>query len=87
MVTFNMNSDGKLFSKLAGPAGEIQPVYEWADDANGKRRPTSIQARDHQGKPLWQAQVQITTVSYGRVNAEIAALQFAGDKEEFEELL
>ena len=55
--------------------GIVQPVFEWIETPEGRRRPSEVQDRDEDtGMPLWQVEVSYRTESFGRettVNAMV----------------
>lgn len=55
---------------------EPEPVYEWQEGADGKRRPSNVQ-ETVDGKPLWQLQVMARSVSFGRAEPTFFTLQLA----------
>ena len=47
--------------------GIVEPVREWTETADGKRRPSDKQARNEDtGMPLWGVEVLYTQTNYGR---------------------
>ena len=55
--------------------GIVQPVFEWIETPEGRRRPSEVQDRDEDtGMPLWSVEVSYRTESFGRettVNAMV----------------
>lgn len=55
--------------------GIVQPVFEWMETPEGKRRPSEIQARDENtGMPLWSVEVSYRSEAFGRehtINATV----------------
>jgi hypothetical protein len=65
MATFAV--DGKRQQMVA--TGVVEPVMEWVETAEGKRRPGDAQARqDGTGMPLWGVEVAYQTENWGRVS-------------------
>ncbi len=47
--------------------GIVEPLREWEETSDGRRRPSERQARDEQtGMPLWAIEVLYTQTSFGR---------------------
>lgn len=47
--------------------GIVEPVREWTETADGKRRPSEVQAREPEtGMPLWGVEVLYVQTSFGR---------------------
>lgn len=47
--------------------GIVEPVFEWEETPEGRRRPSEHQARNEAtGMPLWQVEVLYTQVVFGR---------------------
>jgi hypothetical protein len=74
MSSFAIDSDRHVM--LA--TGIVSPVMEWATDAEGRRRPSEVQAvdRDDEGNgsglPLWGVEAVYTSSSWGRVSTATA---------------
>jgi hypothetical protein len=67
MATFAVDSNRQ--SMLA--TGVVEPVMEWVETAEGKRRPGDNQARQEgTGLPLWGVEVVYQSESWGRVSTE-----------------
>ncbi|MFD6138873.1 hypothetical protein [Promicromonospora sp. NPDC060271] len=67
MATFAVDSNRQQMMAT----GVVEPVNEWIETADGKRRPGDIQARDENtGAPLWGVEVVYQSVSWGRVSTE-----------------
>jgi hypothetical protein len=68
--------DGERQVMLA--TGIVSPVMEWSEDAEGRRRPSEVQAvdRDAEGNGsgllLWGVEVVYTSSSWGRVSTATA---------------
>lgn len=56
--------------------GIVEPVFEWTETPEGRRRPSDVQARDENtGMPLWSVEVSYRSESFGRaytVNAMVS---------------
>ncbi|MFI2105472.1 hypothetical protein ACH436_19420 [Isoptericola sp. NPDC019693] len=51
--------------------GVVEPVMEWVETAEGKRRPGDVQARaEASGLPLWGVEVAYQSEDWGRVSTK-----------------
>ncbi|WP_369370599.1 hypothetical protein AB1046_17655 [Promicromonospora sp. Populi] len=67
MATFAV--DSKRQQMVA--TGVVEPVMEWVDTPEGKRRPGDNQARQEgTGVPLWGVEVVYQSEQWGRVSTE-----------------
>ncbi|PUB28591.1 hypothetical protein C8K30_1037 [Promicromonospora sp. AC04] len=67
MATFAVDSNRQQMVAT----GVVEPVMEWVETAEGKRRPGDNQARqDGTGLPLWGVEVVYQSESWGRVSTE-----------------
>jgi hypothetical protein len=67
MATFAVDSNRQQMMAT----GVVEPVNEWIETADGKRRPGEVQARhEDTGAPLWGVEVVYQSVSWGRVSTE-----------------
>jgi hypothetical protein len=49
--------------------GIVNPVFEWVDGPDGRRRPGELQARDEDtGMPLWEVEVLYRQTAFGRTS-------------------
>lgn len=62
--------------------GIVEPVFEWEELPDGKRRPGTIQSRNEAtGMPLWQVEVLYTQVTYGRRSTSTAMVTVDAEEE------
>lgn len=67
MATFAVDSNRQAMVAT----GVVEPVMEWVETAEGKRRPGENQARQEgSGLPLWGVEVVYQSESWGRVSTE-----------------
>ena len=67
MATFAVDSNRQQMVAT----GVVEPVMEWVETADGKRRPGDNQAREQDtGLPLWGVEVVYQSESWGRVSTE-----------------
>ncbi|GHH80419.1 hypothetical protein [Promicromonospora soli] len=67
MATFAVDSNRQAMVAT----GVVEPVMEWIETADGKRRPGDNQARQEgSGLPLWGVEVVYQSESWGRVSTE-----------------
>jgi hypothetical protein len=67
MATFAVDSNRQQMVAT----GVVEPVMEWVETAEGKRRPGDVQARhEDTGAPLWGVEVVYQSASWGRVSTE-----------------
>ncbi|WP_129782865.1 hypothetical protein [Promicromonospora panici] len=67
MATFAVDSNRQQMVAT----GVVEPVMEWVETAEGKRRPGDNQARqENTGLPLWGVEVVYQSESWGRVSTE-----------------
>ncbi|MCF4123223.1 hypothetical protein L1785_19825 [Antribacter sp. KLBMP9083] len=67
MATFAVDSSRQQMVAT----GVVEPVMEWIETADGKRRPGDSQARhEDTGAPLWGVEVVYQSESWGRVSTE-----------------
>ncbi|MCF4121750.1 hypothetical protein L1785_12225 [Antribacter sp. KLBMP9083] len=67
MATFAVDSNRQKMMAT----GVVEPVMEWIETADGKRRPGETQARHAEsGAPLWGVEVVYQSESWGRVSTE-----------------
>ena len=62
--------DSTRFQAIA--TGIVEPVTEWMETADGKRRPSDVQATSDNGQPLWQIEILRTVSRFGRQATETA---------------
>lgn len=62
--------------------GIVEAVMEWAETADGKRRPSDTQARDEgTGMPLWGVEVLYLQSSFGRASTVTAKVTVGAEVE------
>lgn len=65
MATFAVDSSKQKMMAT----GVVEPVMEWIETADGKRRPGETQARHAEtGAPLWGVEVLYQTEAWGKVS-------------------
>lgn len=63
MPSYSVDSDRQTMTAT----GIVEPVQEWEETADGRRRPSEKQARnENTGMPLWTVEVIYVQTSYGR---------------------
>lgn len=61
--------------------GIVEPVFEWMETPEGKRRPSEVQARDENtGMPLWLVEVSYRAQSFGREHTVTAMVTVGGQE-------
>lgn len=62
--------------------GIVEPVFEWEEMPDGRRRPSETQARNEAtGMPLWQVEVLYTQVVFGRRSTATAMVTVDAEEE------
>ncbi|HET7388894.1 MAG TPA: hypothetical protein VFJ19_19750 [Nocardioidaceae bacterium] len=62
--------------------GIVEPVREWEETPEGKRRPSQIQARDEDtGMALWAVEVLYIQTSFGRKSTVTAKVTIGSESE------
>lgn len=62
--------------------GIVEPVVEWEETPEGKRRPSERQARNEDtGMPLWAVEVLYIQTTFGRKSTVTAKVTVGGEDE------
>lgn len=63
--------------------GIVEPVMEWEETPDGKRRPSQTQQQRNEdtGMPLWQVEVLYIQSSFGRLSTVTAKVQVEAPEE------
>lgn len=51
--------------------GVVNPVMEWTEGADGRNRPSDVQATDDNGVPLWQVEMWRKGESFGAESSSV----------------
>lgn len=55
--------------------GNVNPVLEWIETADGKRRPGDVQEVDDKGIPMWEVECLRSTEKFGKSVTESVSVR------------
>jgi hypothetical protein len=78
MATYAVDSIRQLMIATA----IVEPVMEWEETSDGRRRPSQRQARHEEtGMPLWAVEVLYTQTSFGRESTVTAKVTVGAEEQ------